>query len=904
MRVRILLALLVLVPALTWAECPQPTVWKYPGWSERFYGPLGLGNSTTIDDLEIKVTAIFGTSAAKFEVLRYSSPYFTATLVPGDENRIKRDDLIIELHNIFGTNKTNVSIYTPQRANVTFNLTRLETDTGRASLLPTEEFEIEIMLNNTGELGAEDLKILPRFGDFEVLSEESGVITSLCPGEVETRTYRLRTPYRSERFNYTLFFDLEYKDTNVELGRLTNRNQTYPVDLEIAPPILTIERRITNWTLTHQGRVVRVQVTINNTGDLPVYGVNWTDLPAPDLFVIGGTTSWEGNLPEGRVKRFIYEVISEDPIGCIEVSRVTYRDRLGNEYQAISQETTTHFSPNLTVYKSIGSRRWDIQGEKPTITINHTDQVTVEITNVGNAMAKNLLVKEVIKGLETEGPTSWQGDLAPGETVSYSFTVKTRGCNASLVTKVNYSDIDTKALNRSFIDAEGKCACYCTKTLEEVKFDSGETLKGLFPDLNVSVVNGTERKVIPGCIFDLAVRILANASDSVHDVSTFINLDELLASGGRILKGQTEYFQPVLKAKYYPGCSEDRNLTPTNITYDLLLTTPEVDNETSILIPVVVRYWDAYGLHTKNTTVNLTVIPALRACRRVTVAKRDIEIEIDYANEVTLERAGAFNIRIKNTGFSNLENVTLILHNPQNIEVGTNDSRWLGKVEYQVKRANDTLYVYSGEMEINESINVSKSILFPLQMSGTKAGDYTIRYEVRYDGKKATGEVPLRVRGAILKISKELDKTMARPLEAIMVRITVSNIGDDLAEDVVINDYPPAFVQITGRREQSLANIKPGENVTLEYEMRFTEEGSYPIDPAVVTWRDRLGNEYSQTSERLRLDVEGASLEEKPEEVRPGLTSLTPGELVATVVFSVITLGVLFKILSMTRPVS
>jgi hypothetical protein len=897
------------MPALAAGECPEQPMGKYPGWSERFFNStdgLPLGNTTTIDDFDIKVTKIIGTSAARFEVLRHSSPYFTDSVEAGEDRRLKKDDIMIELYNIIGANKANVSIYTPQRANITVNLTNVEvlkTVSGRISLMPSEEFEIELQLNNTGELEAKDVKIDTKFGDFEVLSSDARAIPSMCPGSVESILYRMKAPYRSTRFNFTLYFNMEYSDTNLQLGRVIKRTETYPIEVEILPTVLTVEREVSNWSLLHQGRTVRVQVTINNTGDFTAYGVKWIDLPPPDLFVIGGTTSWEDDLPGGRTKRFIYEVISDDPIACIEVSRITYKDRLGNKYQMLSEETTTRFSPNVTVYKTIGKRRWDIQEENPIITINHTENITVEIKNSGNAIAKNLLVNETLNGLGVEGTTFWRGDLAPDETVSYSYTVTTGSCKGTSRTTVNYSDIDTRALNKTFIDVEGKCACYCTKTLEEVIFNSSEEVNGLFPDLNITVANGTNRSVIPACVFDLNITLKANASDSIHDVSTYVDLTEFLSQGGHILTGQAEYFEPVLKATYFPGCSVKRSWLPNNRTYALQLASPAVTNKTTVFIPITVKYRDVYGWHTKNVTVNLTVLPALHACRRVTVEKKDIEIRIDYADEVTLERAGDFNIKIKNTGYSALENVTLILHNPKNIEAGTNDSRWLGRIEYQVKRANDTLYVYTGDMEINESIDVRKEILFPLQMSGTKAGDYVIQYEVRYAGKRASGEVPLRVKGAILKISKELDREVTNVSDRVKVKVTVENVGDDVAGDVVISDYPPAFVQVKGERERTLNDIKPGESVTLEYEMRFSEEGSYPIDPAVVTWKDRLGNEYSENSNKLRLEVGGISIEEKLE-VEPPMTPLSKGELVITVMFSIITLGILFKILSMTRPVS
>ncbi|NOZ76290.1 MAG: hypothetical protein GXO65_01130, partial [Euryarchaeota archaeon] len=222
----------------------------------------------------------------------------------------------------------------------------------------------------------------------------------------------------------------------------------------------------------------------------------------------------------------------------------------------------------------------------------------------------------------------------------------------------------------------------------------------------------------------------ANGSDSVSEVTTAIDLSGFLAAGGRITRGQGEYYEDVLKAEYYPGCTSRRTWTPVYRNYSLELISPVVENQTTFLIPVVTRFRDAYGWNQRNLTINITVTPAVKACRRVTVEKKDIEVAIDYADEVSLERAGDFKIKVKNTGYTPISNATLILHLPNNIEMGTNDSRWLGKIIYQVRRANDTLYVYSGDMEVNESIDVRETREFPLLISGTKAGDYIIRYEV------------------------------------------------------------------------------------------------------------------------------------------------------------------------------
>ena len=73
----------------------------------------------------------------------------------------------------------------------------------------------------------------------------------------------------------------------------------------------------------------------------------------------------------------------------------------------------------------------------------------------------------------------------------------------------------------------------------------------------------------------------------------------------------------------------------------------------------------------------------------------------------------------------------------------------------------------------------------------------------------------------------------------------------------------------------------------------------------MVSWTDRLGNEYTKSSESSRLNILESSLEEiDDEEVLEMTRAPTSTEFIATVLFSLIILGILFKILSMTRPMS
>ena len=87
-----------------------------------------------------------------------------------------------------------------------------------------------------------------------------------------------------------MYVNVEYSDTNIELGRTTNRTEILPISLELIPVTVEITRTVGNASLTKEGREIFVEVLINNTGSETAYNVNWADNPSPDMLVTSGVS--------------------------------------------------------------------------------------------------------------------------------------------------------------------------------------------------------------------------------------------------------------------------------------------------------------------------------------------------------------------------------------------------------------------------------------------------------------------------------------------------------------------------------------------------------------------------------------------------------------------------------------
>ncbi|MBU2559892.1 hypothetical protein KKA03_03265 [archaeon] len=921
---------------LAYADCPDTTPGKYPGWEERFSGELTLGGNASAENFDVILEKVFGTDAIRVNILRDNGQYVTDSLTAGEEWALKKSDIQVLLHNASGT-KANISIYTPQKANITANVTNIELlkiESDIIKLLPGEEFAIDFSINNTGEIEAKDIHVNPQFGDFEILDTDAGDMQSICPGSTREFKYTLKTPDLRGEFNYTLYLRFDYSDQNIETGEANNRLTYYPFNIEISPAQLRVSRSSSNWTLTNPGRDVSIKVTMNNSGSEGAYNVEWSaDLP-PYVQVSAGTTSFKGNIMGGKTKTFNYVMVSDDPIICSGISSATYEDRYGNDYKSVSDNKTFRFSPFITIDKSINKyveyfdpiksifqgttirevdeNNWWNKGETNTttssteITLNRTRtlNITVKIKNMGNAVARGLLVKDTVKGATLAGTTSWNGTLSPGEAASYNYTiVSLNQRNISIDTNATYLDVDPASFKPSIEGIEGRPQSrYCTVTSKSIEFGNNEKLFALVPEL---VFNMSGLRVLAGSEFDFNFNLSNNGSDSVHDVLVHIDTTELRSGaryGGEILEGQSLYYLPELKAKHYPDGTL-RSWSPINATYALVLRAPEVETQESFDITVTVNYTDFYGeVHSKNKTVNITVLTSRPAYEVATLEKKNLTVTSSSPGELDLDEYGDASIKLKNTGFADLENITITLDVPQGLELYSNDTAWHGRVVAELKR-NDTWYGFEGEVAWNGSLSSGEEQTLLFLVRGKKSGLFDINAALKFNAHNLTGKIPIKVKGAILDITKSISDPLITIDESTVVKVSVTNIGESSARFVKIIDHVPANFDIVGEVELEVEELKPGEKTTLEYTLIPQKVGSYTIKKAQLEWTDELGNEYTKTSSALAIAVVEAVPTPTEEPPVDETQKLTRKQIAATAIFTVVFLLIMFKFLTLTRPI-
>lgn len=941
--------IIALLFPLAYADCPESPQGKYVGWADRFQGGLDLANSTSVENFDVTLTRIFGSNGIQVNVLKDKSQYIKDSVTVGKDGILKKSDILIELYNITGSN-AYIGIYTPEMSNITANVTSIEllsTEGTQANLLPGEEFQIDFSLNNTGELNAMSIHITPQFGDFEILSTDARDIQQLCQDSSYEFKYVLKTPDFRKIFNYTMYLKLDYFDENIETGEVGQRSTYYPFEVEITPALLEISRRSGNWTLKNQGRDVSVKVSVNNTGDEKAYNVEWSANVPPYIEVAGGTASFKGNILEGTKKVFTYSLVSDDPVICQATSHVTYKDRAGNEYTSFSDNETFRFSPFITIDKQIGGLSWhadptenimqgtvtwainetdwwnsgtsDVLTDNPAkISINQTKNlnISVKIKNIGNAVARGMLAKEILDGLKPSGTTSWTGELKPGEEISYTYTADMlKHGNLSLVTNVSYLDVDPASFKPPIEDVEGKPGVrYCTVTLKEVKFRTRDEFNGQYQDVNI---NQSEKlKVLGVSEFSFSVNVSNNGSDSVHDVIIKIDTSDLRSQikyGGEILSGQPFHYLKELKAEYYPD-GTPRKWNQTNVTFNLVLRAPDVDVDKNFTIITIINYTDSSGdTYSKNATTELIVVRAVPAYEIVTQVEKNLSITPGVPGDLEMGGYGDAYIKLKNMGYAALENVTIEIKIPIDLEIYSNDTAWRGRIGAQLRRLNETWYGFSGDLSRNGSLNASEEQTLPFLIRGDKAGVYTVDYEVVYDGNSLAGSFDIKVRGPILKINKALDDSMINVSGNTTITVSVKNIGDATARDVFITDYVPPNFEVKGDTETNQVELKAGDKIVLRYMVRTQTAGEYIIKRASVSWTDELGNVYQARSDAPKLKVVEKPKAKVTEELKGPETSgpdeekepeLSLKQIIITAVAFLAFLWLAFKLLLMSKPVS
>ncbi len=271
----------------------------------------------------------------------------------------------------------------------------------------------------------------------------------------------------------------------------------------------------------------------------------------------------------------------------------------------------------------------------------------------------------------------------------------------------------------------------------------------------------------------------------------------------------------------------------------------------------IVSYEDFYGKKfERRFTTDIFVFPATAAFAIVRQERTDIGVVINYTNETEPGEPGQLNIALESKGFAPIERYILNLSLPRNIEIATNDTNWTGRVEAQIKRLNDTLFIFSGEVSRIGNISKGGRVLHPLTIRGSVPGSYNIPYHVDYDGKEVSGSLFFRVRGPSIEAVKELSRTSVESGEEVTVMVRISNKGDGEALNIFIADGIPPGIQITeGTSSLNLAALGPGDDAILTYRVKSSSSSS--LGGTQISWQDVAGNPGAMELKPISLEVKG-----------------------------------------------
>lgn len=292
---------------------------------------------------------------------------------------------------------------------------------------------------------------------------------------------------------------------------------------------------------------------------------------------------------------------------------------------------------------------------------------------------------------------------------------------------------------------------------------------------------------------------------------------------------------------------------PDQIRLGLL--SPSVEDQQYIPLITTVTYEDFYGnRYVRRFTTDVFVVPATAGFVIIRKERADLGLVVSYSNVTDINEPGEFNLELISQGFGEIKRYRMNLTLPANVELATNDTNWTGRVEAEIKRANDSLFIFSGLMSREGNISRGGSEFLPMTIRGLQPGSYNITYTIIYDGKELSGEIPYRVRGPVLKASKELSKTTAKAGDDVRVIVKIENIGDSDAFNILATDRVPGNTEIlTGSNRLERDDLSPGEIVTMTYVV--SASNTVDIGETNVGWQDSVENTYTLSLDPVTLKV-------------------------------------------------
>ena len=112
---------------------------------------------------------------------------------------------------------------------------------------------------------------------------------------------------------------------------------------------------------------------------------------------------------------------------------------------------------------------------------------------------------------------------------------------------------------------------------------------------------------------------------------------------------------------------------------------------------------------------------------------------------------------------------------------------------------------------------------------------------------------------AVLTITREFSTTVLNRGDTVAVRIVVENTGNTIFSTATITDITAietgVFQLVEGTASTTVTNLKPGENVTLEYSVMALVAGTYEFPAVEVQGTNNFANQYTYlgTTESLTI---------------------------------------------------
>jgi len=380
------------------------------------------------------------------------------------------------------------------------------------------------------------------------------------------------------------------------------------------------------------------------------------------------------------------------------------------------------------------------------------------------------------------------------------------------------------------------------------------------------------------------------------DVSTYV--DKTLATTTKSCTSdglEVSLDIPVLSARYPPHVPAEAgtaNQSTKEVTFvlrgnpvqvPLVIWTPSVKEESIIPVKTTLRYKDVYGTeYTKTALTNFVVVPSGKVISVVRVERLNMSAVINYTNETKVGETGEMNIELKNTGYGDIESYNITFDMPAGIEIATNDSAWTGRIEAQIKRENDTLYVFSGKIKRGGNLSRGEKATHYTNLRGAAAGEYNLSYSIAYDSKAIEGALSFKVKGPDTKASTGFSSLQVKKGAEVQVTTIIKNFGEIGARELLIEVISPEGTTITGGEiRKAISLLSPGEEVHFNYTVKV--EKTAKLGALELSWKDELGNLYRKRIEGEEIKL----LEEKPPEavapMPPTGTAAPTGRIISKV---------------------